>query len=88
MTPLVDPQEPLQARILTVPLKPSTMSAFSLTLPTNISMATLIPIIIMAVDTETPMVEEIIDKIQVEEEIQASVPTGILTGHYRSFYGF
>ena len=66
MTLLVDPQVPLQARIITVPLKPSMMGDISLPLPTNISMATLIPIIIMAVETGTPMVEEIQVEIQVE----------------------
>ena len=81
MTPLVDPQEPLQARILTVPLKPSIMGAVILPLLTTISMATLIPIIIMSVDTVIPMVEEIQEEIQVEEDSQAVVPTGILTGH-------
>ena len=58
------------------------MGDISLPLPTNISMATLIPIIIMAVDTETPMVEEILDKIQVEDNSQAAVPTGILIGRF------
>ena len=54
------------------------MGAISLPLPTTISMATLILIIIIAVDTETSMVEEIL----VEEDSQAAVPTGILTGHF------
>ena len=75
MTPLVDPQGLLQARIIMVPLKPSTMGAISMPPPTTISMATLIPIIILAVDTGKPMVEE----IQVEEDRQAAVPTGIRT---------
>ena len=82
MTPLVDPQGPLQAIITKVPLKPSIMGAFSLPLPKIISMATLIPILIMAVDTETPMVEDIIEKIQVEEEIQEAGPTGVIAEHF------
>ena len=85
MTPLVDPQGPLQARINAVPTKPPIMGAFSLPLPTTIGMATLIPITIMAVDKEMPTVEEILEKIQVEEDIHVVVPTGILTGHFPLF---
>ena len=36
----------------------------------------------MAVDTKTTMVEEILDKIQVEDNSQAAVPEGILTGNF------